>query len=79
MSIVCPARAAAWLLLFGLLAGSPPRAHAQIPLTLDEAMKRAQRESAEARALASTIDEADARKKQAPPDTCCARAHPARS
>jgi outer membrane protein TolC len=61
----CSARAAAWLLLFGVLAGSPLRAHAQIPLTLDEAMKRAQRESADARALASTIDEADARIQEA--------------
>jgi outer membrane protein TolC len=38
---------------------------AQAPLTLEEAMKRAQGATADARALASTIDEADARVERA--------------
>jgi outer membrane protein len=40
-------------------------ASAQTPLTLEEAMKRAQGETVDARALASTIDEADARVQRA--------------
>jgi outer membrane protein TolC len=38
---------------------------AQTPLTLDQAMKRAQGETVDARALASTIDEAEARVQRA--------------
>jgi outer membrane protein TolC len=40
-------------------------AAAQTPLTLEEAMKRAQGETGDARALASTIDEAEARVQRA--------------
>jgi outer membrane protein len=42
-----------------------PSASAQTPLTLEEAMKRAQGETVDARALASTIDEAEARVRRA--------------
>jgi outer membrane protein TolC len=48
-----------------MLVASVPVASAQTPLTLDEAMKRAQGETVDARALASTVDEADARVQRA--------------
>ena len=44
-----------------LVVGMVPAARAQTPLTLEDAMKRAQGETADARALASAIDETDAR------------------
>jgi outer membrane protein len=48
-----------------LVVGMVPAARAQTPLTLEDAMKRAQGETADARALASSIDEADARIQRA--------------
>jgi outer membrane protein TolC len=45
--------------------GGVNAALAQTPLTLEDAMKRAQGETADARALASAVDEADARVQQA--------------
>ena len=44
-----------------LVVGMVPAARAQTPLTLEDAMKRAQGETADARALASAIDETNAR------------------
>ena len=52
-------------LLFAAPLVSVASALAQTPLTLEEAMKRAQGETADARALASAIDEADARIQRA--------------
>ena len=52
-------------LLFAAPLVSAASALAQTPLTLEEAMKRAQGETADARALASAINEADARIQRA--------------
>jgi outer membrane protein TolC len=52
-------------LLVGFFVFRPLAASAQTPLTLEEAMKRAQGETAEARALASAIGETDARIQRA--------------
>ena len=52
-------------LLFAAPLVSVASALAQTPLTLEEAMKRAQGETADARVLASAIDEADARIQRA--------------
>jgi outer membrane protein TolC len=52
------------LLFAAFVVGATP-AVAQTPLTLDDAMKRAQGETADARALASMIDEANARVERA--------------
>jgi outer membrane protein TolC len=57
------ATTSALLLSVCLLAAAPARA--QTPLTLEDAIRRARGETAEARALASAIDEADARVRQA--------------
>jgi outer membrane protein TolC len=51
--------------LFAAFLGRVAPGLAQTPLTLEDAMKRAQGDTAEARALASTIDEADARVQRA--------------
>jgi outer membrane protein len=51
--------------LFAALLVNAGPALAQTPLTLEEAMTRAQGETADARALASAIDEADARVQRA--------------
>ena len=59
-------RGVATILLFsGAFAAGVSAAFAQMPLTLEEAMKRARGATADARALASTFDEADARVRQA--------------
>ncbi|HEY1303831.1 MAG TPA: TolC family protein [Vicinamibacterales bacterium] len=58
-------RRTATLVLCLAIAGLPGRALAQMPLTLEEAMKRAQGNTADARALRSSIGEADARIRQA--------------
>lgn len=50
--------------LFCVVAAAGP-ARAQTPLTLDEAIRRAQGQTADARALAAALDEADARIRQA--------------
>jgi hypothetical protein len=50
-----------FILLFAAVMVKATAVSAQRPLTLEEAMKRAQGETADARALASAIDEADAR------------------
>jgi outer membrane protein TolC len=52
------------MLFTALLMGAVPAA-AQTPLTLEDAMNRAQAETADARALRSAIDEADARIQRA--------------
>ena len=52
------------LLFVAFIVGVVP-ALAQTPLTLEDAIKRAQGETAEARALASAIDEAHARIQRA--------------
>jgi outer membrane protein len=57
-------RGAMALLLIAFVATVAP-ATGQTPLTLDEAMKRAQGETVDARALASAIDEAEARVQHA--------------
>ena len=56
-------RVRVWAALAVLLVGGAglDAAFAQTPLTLDDAIRRAQGDTAEARALASSIDEADAR------------------
>ena len=59
-----PGVATVLLLCTASVLGVPP-ASAQTPLTLEEAMKRAQAETVDARALASTIDEAAARVQRA--------------
>ena len=59
-----PGVATVLLLCTASVLGVPP-AYAQTPLTLEEAMKRAQGETVDARALASTIDEAEARVQRA--------------
>lgn len=58
--VLTPRRATALLLLAATLAAPVP-ARAQAPLTLDEAMRRARSDSAEAKALDATVAEADAR------------------
>src|SRR4029450_764225 len=57
-------RQAALLLLLAVFA-APRRALAQTPLTLQEAVQRARGQTADARALASTTQEAEARVQQA--------------
>jgi outer membrane protein len=52
-------------LLFGVLVVGVAPALAQTPLTLEDAIRRAQGETADARALASAIDEANARVQRA--------------
>ena len=52
-------------LLFGLFVVGVAPAPAQTPLTLEDAIRRAQGETADARALASTIEEANARIERA--------------
>jgi outer membrane protein len=52
-------------LLFGVFVVGVAPALAQTPLTLDDAIRRAQAETADARALASAIDEANARIQRA--------------
>ena len=52
-------------LLFGLFVVGVAPALAQTPLTLEDAIRRAQGETADARALASTIEEANARIERA--------------
>ena len=52
-------------LLFALSMAVTAPAFAQTPLTLEDAMKRAQGDTPDARALASAIDEADARVRRA--------------
>jgi outer membrane protein len=59
---VCIWAAAAVLLLGG---AGPDAAFAQTPLTLEDAIRRAQGDTADARALASSIDEANARVQRA--------------
>ena len=56
-----------WAALAVLLLGGAglDAASAQTPLTLEDAIKRAQGETADARALASSIDEANARIQRA--------------
>jgi outer membrane protein TolC len=58
-------RRVSFCLLVGAFVCSPLAAPAQTSLTLEEAMKRAQGETADARALASAIGEADARIQRA--------------
>jgi outer membrane protein len=58
-------RQAALLLLLAVIAAPPRRVLAQMPLTLQDAMNRARGQTAEARALASTTQEAEARVQQA--------------
>jgi outer membrane protein TolC len=58
-------RPAALLLLLAVIAAPPRPVLAQTPLTLQEAMNRARGQTADARALASTIQEAEARVRQA--------------
>lgn len=58
-------RQAALLLLLAVIATPPRPVLAQTPLTLQEAMNRARGQTADARALASTIQEAEARVRQA--------------
>ena len=53
------------LLLFGVLVVGVAPALAQTPLTLEDAIRRAQGDTADARALASAIDEANARIQRA--------------
>ena len=48
----------------GLLLAAAP-SHAQTALTLEDAMRRAQGDTSEARALAAAIDETDARIRRA--------------
>ena len=62
---VCPPRRAILPLLFAVIASSAAHAAAQTTLTLEDAMKRAQGETPEARSLASSVDEADARVQRA--------------
>jgi outer membrane protein TolC len=64
---VTGARVRMWVALSVLLMGSAglETAFAQMPLTLDDAIRRAQGDTADARALASSIDEADARIQRA--------------
>jgi outer membrane protein len=58
-------RQAALLLLLAVITAPPRPVLAQTPLTLQEAMNRARGQTADARALASTIQEAEARVRQA--------------
>jgi outer membrane protein TolC len=58
-------RVVATLSLCAALLSAAPTALAQTSLTLDEAIRRAQGETADSRALASTIDEANARIQRA--------------
>src|SRR4029453_17783399 len=53
------------LLLLAVIAAPPRSVLAPRPLTLQEAMNRARGQTADARALASTIQEAEARVRQA--------------
>jgi outer membrane protein len=62
---VRPHQVAARLLLFAVFLAFPQPAPAQTLLTLQEAIARAQGETADARALAAAIDEADARLRRA--------------
>jgi outer membrane protein TolC len=61
---VCRSRKATLTALGVLLAGAAP-ALAQMPLTLDDAMRRARGDTADARALAAGVDEAEARIERA--------------
>ena len=65
MTSVRPHQVAARLLLFAVFLAFPQPAPAQTLLTLQEAIARAQGETADARALAAAIDEADARLRRA--------------
>jgi outer membrane protein len=58
-------RQAALLLLWAVIVAPPRSVLAQTPLTLQDAMNRARGQTADARALASTIQEAEARVRQA--------------
>ena len=65
MTGVCPPRSAMLPLLFAALAFGAAPAGAQTALTLEDAMRRAQGETPEARSLASAVGEADARVQRA--------------
>ena len=65
MTAVRQGRATAALLLCSALLGMPAGAAAQSPLTLEDVIARAQRDTADARALTSAVDEAEARIQRA--------------